>query len=245
VRIGTDLYYPGRKQEAAMSSESTDRNSKPVITLVRAGLKTPRAAAIAGIMFSALFLTALVVFRLSIPSDLNEAGEWLPAHWKKVHLALQLLPFSAIAFLWFMGVMRDRMGELEDRFFSTVFLGSGFLFVAMLFCFSAVEGAVIMIYMKAPSAAMEPVIYSFGRLLAYNMINVYGIKMASVFMIMTSTLSLRTGIVPRWMALAGYPLALLLLFCSGFCMWFSMLFPLWVFILSVYILIVNLKRSSA
>jgi len=49
------------------------------------------------------------------------------------------LPFAGIAFLWFIGVLRDRLGELEDRFFATVFLGSGLLFLAMLFasCSSA------------------------------------------------------------------------------------------------------------
>jgi len=228
-----------------MSSESPDKTPMPEITMVRAGLKTPRAAAIAGIVFSVLFMTVLVIFRLCVPADLSEAGEWLPRHWKSVHIALQILPFSAIAFLWFMGVMRDRIGEHEDRFFSTVFLGSGFLFVAMIFCFSAVEGAVIMSYMKAPDAVMESVIYSFGRLLSYHMINVYGIKMAAVFMVLTSTLSLRTGVVPRWMALMGYPLALLLLLCSSFFIWLPMIFPLWVFIISSYILIVNLKQSRA
>lgn len=32
---------------------------------------------------------------------------------------------AGIAFLWFIGVIRDRSGAHEDRFFATVFLGSG------------------------------------------------------------------------------------------------------------------------
>jgi hypothetical protein len=40
---------------------------------------------------------------------------------------------AGIAFLWFIGVIRDHLGDREDRFFATVFLGSGLLFVAMLF----------------------------------------------------------------------------------------------------------------
>ena len=43
------------------------------------------------------------------------------------------MPFAGIAFLWFIGVVRDQLGEVEDRLFSTVFLGSGLLFLAMLF----------------------------------------------------------------------------------------------------------------
>ena len=49
-----------------------------------------------------------------------------------ISLALNLLPFARIAFLWLIAVLRDRLGELEDRFFTTVFLGSGLLFVAMI-----------------------------------------------------------------------------------------------------------------
>jgi len=45
--------------------------------------------------------------------------------------------------LWFIGVLRDRLGEREDKFFATVFFGSGLLFLAMLFAAAAVAGALI------------------------------------------------------------------------------------------------------
>ena len=54
-----------------------------------------------------------------------------------------LLPFAGIAFLWFIAVVRDRLGELEDRFFATAFLGSGLLFIAMVFNAAAVAGGII------------------------------------------------------------------------------------------------------
>ena len=54
-----------------------------------------------------------------------------------------MVPFAGIAFLWFIGVVRDRIGEREDKFFATVFLGSGLLFVAMLFAAAAVLGGLI------------------------------------------------------------------------------------------------------
>ena len=50
-----------------------------------------------------------------------------------IRLSLHLVPFAGIAFLWFIGVVRDQLGSVEDRLFSTVFLGSGLLFLAMLF----------------------------------------------------------------------------------------------------------------
>ena len=90
-------------------------------TLIRERLKTPRAAAIAGILFSVLLITGLVLFRLSVRADPLEAGAWLKTNSNTVALALNLVPFAGIAFLWFIGVLRDRLGELEDRFFPPVF----------------------------------------------------------------------------------------------------------------------------
>ena len=132
--------------------------------------------------------------------------------WKTVSIALNLLPFAGIAFLWFIGVVRDRLGEHEDRFFATVFLGSGLLFLAMLFASAAVAGGILRMYGATPSMLIDSGLYTFGRTVTYEIMNVYTMKMAGVFMISTCTLSLRTGIIPRWMALLGLVLALFLLF---------------------------------
>src|SRR5713226_2255413 len=111
---------------------------------LRAGspLRTPRAAAVAGIIFSVLLISAFVLLRVSVPADPTVPGTWLtdPRRRTAVAIALNLVPFAGIAFLWFIGVLRDRIGEREDRFFATVFLGSGLLFVAMLFVGMAVAG---------------------------------------------------------------------------------------------------------
>jgi hypothetical protein len=132
-------------------------------TLTRAALKTPRAAAIAGILFSILFIISLVLIRISVPSNPQEAGTWLSRDWRTVSLALHLLPFAGIAFLWFVGVLRDRIGPYEDRFFATVFLGSGLLFLAMLFASAAVAGGIMMIYGTTPGKLVESGTYAFGR----------------------------------------------------------------------------------
>ena len=96
-------------------------------------LRTPRAAAVAGILFCVLLTTAFVLLRLSVPAQPGAAGAWLtdPGRRTAVAIALNLVPFAGIAFLWFSGVLRDRIGEREDRFFATAFLGSGLLFVGM------------------------------------------------------------------------------------------------------------------
>jgi hypothetical protein len=210
---------------------------------VRQSLTTPRAAAVAGIAFSLLLIASLALIRLAVPQDPQDAGDWLGGGWRNVTLALNLLPFAGIAFLWFMGVVRDRLGQREDRFFATVFLGSGLLFLAMLFASAAVAGGILRVYGATPRLLIESGLYTFGRTVSYEIMNVYAMRMAGVFMISTSTLSLRTGIMPRWMALLGFGLALFLLFSLGFFYWAPLVFPLWVLLISVHILLANLKPS--
>jgi hypothetical protein len=212
------------------------------IAITRSRATTPRAAAIAGILFSVLLITSLVLVRLSVPANAQEAGAWLSENWKTVTLALNLLPFAGIAFLWFIGVVRDRLGEHEDRFFATVFLGSGLLFLAMLFASAAVAGGVISMYGTTPTLLIQSGMYAFGRTVVYEIMSVYTMKMAGVFMISTCTLSLRTGIFPRWMAYLGLALALFLLLSVGFFDWAPIVFPLWVLLISAHILLANLTR---
>ena len=213
-------------------------------TLTRSQLTTPRAAAVAGILFSLLLIASLVLIRLAVPQDPQDAGDWLADGWKMVSLALNLLPFAGIAFLWFIGVVRDRLGEYEDRLFATVFLGSGLLFLAMLFASAAVAGGTMQMYGATPSMLIESGLYAFGRTVTYEIMNVYTMKMAGLFMISTCTLSLRTGIIPRWMAYLGLALALFLLFSLGFFDWAPLVFPLWVLLISVHILLANLRRPQ-
>ena len=205
-------------------------------TLTHARLKTPRAAAIAGIVFSILFIISVVLVRISVPASPQDAGAWLSGGWKTVSFALHLLPFAGIAFLWFIAVLRDRMETYEDRFFDTVFLGSGLLFLAMLFASGALAGGILMIY-GTTHKLMESGTYTFGRTVIHHIVNVYAVKMAGVFMISACTLSIRTGIFPRWVAFLGYALALMLLLSIGYFNWILLVLPLWVLLVSGYILL--------
>ena len=212
--------------------------------LTRTQLTTPRAAAIAGILFSLLLLTSLVLVRLTVPENPESTATWLSNGWRTVTLALNLIPFAGIAFLWFIGVVRDRLGAREDRFFATVFLGSGLLFLAMLFASTAVAGGIMRMYGATPSLLIQSGMYTFGRTVTYEIMNIYAMRMAGVFMISTSTLALRTGIVPRWMAYLGFVCAAFLLLSLGFFYWAPVIFPLWVLLISVYILVANLRRAG-
>jgi hypothetical protein len=203
----------------------------------RAKLRTPQAAAVAGLLFSLLAMTSFLLLWISVPANPQEPGAWLRSGSGAVAIAVNLMPFSGIALLWFIAVLRDRMGEFEDRFFATVFLGSGIVFVCTFFAAAAVVGAILLAFVAGPEQAVNSATYHFARALAYVLLNVYMIKAAAVFMITTSTVVIYTGIAPRWMAMLGYALALLLLFASYYIRWSFLLFPLWVLVFSGWILI--------
>lgn len=219
--------------------------AKATTDLTKRKLKTPRAAALAGIIFAVLSITAHVLIRLSIPTDTSDTGAWLSGQASTVSLALSMVPFAGIAFLWFMGVVRDRLGHLEDQFFSTVFFGSGLLYLSMTFVAAALAGSLLADDALRPRNAVGAITYSFGRLAMYQISNIYALRMSGVFMISLGTIWLRTGTMPRWLAFVTYALALLLLVSINLSVWFTLTFPAWVFVISMFILVGNLRQRSA
>ena len=213
--------------------------------LTRAQLRTPKAAAVAGILFSVLLLAVFWLMRLSVPADPHEPGAWLRGGVTYVALALNLVPFAGAAFLWFVGALRDKLGAREDQFFATVFLGSGLLVLAMLFAAAAVVGAIIIAFHSAPEALIDSATFHFGRGLAYGMVNIYVVKTASIFMITTSTIALYTQLTPRWLAIGGYVVAVVLLIGSYYIDWSILVFPLWVLLVSICILLDKEKEPLA
>ncbi len=157
----------------------------------RKALTAPRSAAVAGIIFAVLLGTSLVLLRLSVPSDLADldVARLDTTHRRRILVALTLIPYAGIAFLWFVGVVRDRIGEAEDRFIATVFLGSGLLFLAMLFVSTAVAGALV-ISTGTAQATPDAQVWALGAHVSSTILNVYAMRMAGVFMISTATISL-------------------------------------------------------
>lgn len=207
----------------------------------------PRIVAISGIVFSALYIASLVFARLAVPADPTEPGAWLADATSRswVRFALSLSSFTGIAFLWFMGVLRNRIGGREDRFFATVFMGSGLLFVAMLFVAAAVFQGLLITFANQGSHPTQSETYAVARAMGYALMNTFAVKMAAVFIIVTSSIGLRTAVFPRWMAIFGYALALLMLLTiTGFA-WIALVFPSWVILLSVYILVSDFRRGTA
>ena len=205
--------------------------------LVSASLRTPRAAAIAGIAFALLLGTALILLRLAVPADPGDASSWLDDDSRKdaVVLALELIPFAGIAFLWFVGAVRDRIGAAEDRFFATVFLGTALLFVAMLFAAAAVAGGLFAA--ESRRAHISPEVWGIGRETTFLLVTVYAMRMAGAFTIVTTTIGRKLGILPRWLTLVGWVVGVVLLLTVKSIAWVEIIFPLWVLLLSMQFLL--------
>jgi hypothetical protein len=201
-------------------------------------LRTPRAAAAAGIAFALLTATSLILLRLSTPANPGSAGQWLSdsGRRKAVSVALNLVPFAGIAFLWFIGVVRDRIGSREDRFFATVFLGSGLLFIGMFFSAAALAGGLIAAAAAHPAIVPGSGTLALGRGATAILLNVYAMRMAAVFTITTVTIARRTRIISRWLWGAGLVTAVVLLVGVGISAWVELLFPAWILALSIDIL---------
>jgi MFS family permease len=210
-------------------------------------LTSPRSAAVAGIIFSLLMMTSLTLIAfLAGPENIDP--DWIAAWAKRSTMALSLVPFAGIAFLWFTGVMRDRLGEREDRLFSTVFLGSGVIFVVILFIWAASFAAILRIYEAADSipALAESQALLFAFAFKEEIIRNYGLRMAGVYMLSIGTLWSKTGVVPRWLSILTYVVAIAFLLFAGTTIWFLFVFPGWVLLVSAYILVLNYRfRTEA
>jgi hypothetical protein len=208
-------------------------------------LTTPRVAAAAGILFALLFAASLTLLRVSIPEGLNADSGWVVTGSGRITTALSLMPFAGIAYLWFIGVVRDKLGDYEDRFFSSVFYGSSLLFLGMVFVAMAIVGGLVAGYRLNPGMTLDSQMIYFSRAMMIQLSNVYALRMAGVTMISLGTIWLRTGLAPRWLVWVTYALALALLLVVNFSLWVTLIYPAWVFLISLFILWLRFKDPEA
>jgi hypothetical protein len=213
--------------------------------LVRRELRSPRSAAIAGILFSFLMFIGMILAYRTVnakPEDITR--DWLETWSDTASLVLTLVPFAGIAFLWFTGVIRDRLGDHEDRFFATIFLSSGIITVVLFFIWAAIFGALMNTTALAAVGLADDDIYVFGFALMNRIVGNYALRMAGVYMIAIGTLWSRTGVMPRWLTIVTYILALGFLLAAGWAREARFIFPAWVLVVSIYILVLNYRRTQ-
>lgn len=204
-------------------------------------VRSIESAAIAGVAYAVLAFTALTLLTRQPALTLTEAEltEWFAqtSNRTPLVLALNLAAISSVAFLWFVAVIRRRIGNREDRFFTTVFLGSGILYVAIWLVAAAL--------LAAPAVAMElfsggvdsdPASHTLMAGTAGGLLLVAGPRVQAVFVLTTSTLVLRAKVLPNWLAYFGYAVGLILFVMPLIAMPVGIGFPGWVLVVSITIL---------
>jgi hypothetical protein len=144
-------------------------------------VRQPRAAAVAGLAFGLILSSVLVLLHSAAPGSTAESGSWVTDLERReaVSTALALIPFAGIAFLWFIAVVRSSLGGREDRFFDTVFTGSGLVFVAMLFAAAAV--LLSSLSLADAGVVRDPAADAEAWALAAALLGSFGARMAAVF----------------------------------------------------------------
>ncbi len=187
-------------------------------------------------LFGLLFGAVLILIRTKMPEGIDSSTEWLHKGGGGIAVAAVLMPFAGISFLWFIGVVRDGLGRYEDRFFASVLLGSGLLFLAMMFVSTAVAAGLVACNSGVVDMPAHREVIEFGKMVVLSVGKTYAVRMAAVFMISLATIWLKTGLMPRWLVAVSYLAAVALLILSDVSMWVSMAFPIWVLIVSGLIL---------
>ena len=217
-----------------MTDTSLERDPRP--------LASPRAASLAGVLFALLFAAALILLRSALPEPPESAPDWSGDAGTRVAIAVGIMPFAGMMFLWYIGVLRDTFGEGEDKLFSSVFLGSGILFLAMVFVATAIAGALLTTYQSGtePDASVAAI----SRAIILQIENVYALRMAGIFMLSLGTLWLRTGALTKWASLFTYAVAAVLLVVTSLSVWVSLIFPAWALVISVFLLVRSYRKPA-
>ena len=90
------------------------RKRAPVIDEVGKDLRAPRAAGVAGLLFAILFIGVLVFVRAPAAAPGETLSQWYgsgAARTRIVLMGLYAIPLAGIAFLWFIGAVRARIGS--------------------------------------------------------------------------------------------------------------------------------------
>ena len=212
---------------------------------LRREVRSPRAAAFAGIGYAILMITGMLLLASIARVRLEDITPELLESWsRKAKLIILLVPFAGIAFLWFTGVIRDLLGEREDRFFSTLFYGSAIIQVVLLFIWGAIFAAIMATKTMMVVESTDARMYLFGFALMNEIIGNYALRMAGIYMTAINSLWSKTGLMPRWITVVTYILAFGFLLAAERFREARFIFPIWVLVVSIYILILNFRRIN-
>lgn len=173
----------------------------------RRRLRSIEAAAAAGLIAAAGWGIGLTQL-LSVPS-LDASDSEIRRYYSNPDVgsdalwSLQVLAIATIGFLWFIAVIRGRIGTNEPKLFGTVFLGAGILLAALMFVGAAAVAAPALLVSEG-NRTVDPDAAATTTSFAIILLAVFAPRVASVFVLSLSSLALRTGALPRWLIVLSY-----------------------------------------
>lgn len=208
------------------------------------GSRLTTAAGLAGIAFAVLFTVSFALLRVGIPPAEGQAfATWWEANRDRVAVGTYLIPFTGIAFLWFVAAVRERIGRGEGLFFSTIFLGSALLFVATAFVTGAAAGAMLAAA-ETLEARRAAEVAAFSHALGYALLFGFAVKMGGMFMLVVASIGRQADAIPRWVVILSVVLGAVTLVISTFWDAIALVFPAWVAIVSAFIVRASLARAG-
>lgn len=212
-------------------------------------VRSIEAAAISGIGFSILGVIALQLLASFPDLDQTDAelNAWFADSSNQTTLIIgaNLMALSSILFLWFVAVIRRRLGTLEDRFFGTVFLGSAFAFVGVWLGHGAALAGPAAAVSHIDGATVDVSSATNAAGIGGAFLLLIGPRLQAVFVIVTSTLIMRSRVLPTWLAVVGFVVAFAMLFVPLLFDTLGLGFPAWVLLVSVVILLVRPRTRAA
>jgi hypothetical protein len=230
---------------AAAPTENASTDSGPSLR------RAARLTALAGVVHAVLFLLSFWLVTRTPGANASDAE--LVAFYsgaadrRPILVGLYLMPFAGIAFLWFSDALRvwnHAYGRRENLLLSNMQLFAGILYVGLFFV-TAAAVTVTAASVEISSGPVDPMLArlfpEYGRTLFY----FFALRMAAMFCFATSSIQLAAGILPKWLGQIGYAVGVVLLLTPTFSDWLALVFPAWVLVLSVSILLAAGPRAAA
>jgi hypothetical protein len=178
-----------------------------------------RRCAIAGAAFAVLLCAALLLLdrlpSLNAPT-LDYLRFYVDGAGTLVTIGVYLVPLAGLAFLWFMFTLREAIGRRDDDgMIAGLQLATGIAFLCLLFAGTAAVASAALLQHRTGLFPMHMETIRAHTSLGYTLVFLYGVRMAGAFMIATTTLATRRGAIPRWLTVAGYVAAAVLLIAAG------------------------------
>jgi len=198
------------------------------------------SAALAGVVYAVLAFIALWLLSGYPDLDLSDAelSAWFDNRSNEARLltGLNLVAISSIAFLWFVAVMRRRIGKHEDQFFGTVFFGSAVAFTVVWMVAGAALAAPAVATTMLGAASVSESSASLAAGLGWALLLVVAPRLQAVFVFTTSTVIRRSQVLPNWLAVFGYVIAIGMFVMPLVFTSLGVAFPVWVLVVSIALL---------